>query len=244
MENKNLILAVVLCLIVLFGWGRFAEYMGWVQPTPPPGQETPAATPARPAEETAPPLATFEPSPGQDFEVETPLYQAVFYTGGGPLRSFILKKYKSGITPDSADVNMVDAETAKFAPLGLVINSQPSWSTGQWTLDGDVKNLVLDQGATGSFTLSGLVDNLRVQRHFRFRADTYLISEKITLVNDGGQPRSCRLTFTQAMDSSLSSGSQYDSMRVAWDANGKLDDETSLKTLQSTGVQATGKIWW
>ena len=34
-DSKNLILAIVLCLVILFGWGRLAEYMGWVQ-TPDP----------------------------------------------------------------------------------------------------------------------------------------------------------------------------------------------------------------
>lgn len=243
MQDRNLIIAVVLCLIILFGWGRFAEFMGWVKPPAPP-QET--STPQKPAPEpeVTAPLATYEPSPGRDFMVDTPLYQAIFYTGGGPLRSFVLKKYKTGVTPNSPDVNLVDPETAKFAPLGLVINSQPSWSTGEWTLVGDAESLNLEAGASGAFTLSGLVDNLRVQREFQLKGDTYLISERITVQNEGTQPRSCRLTLTQAMDSSHSSGSQYDSMRIAWDQNGKLDDETSLKTLQSTGVQTSGKIWW
>ena len=30
-DSKNLVLAIVLCLAILFGWGRLAEYMGWVQ---------------------------------------------------------------------------------------------------------------------------------------------------------------------------------------------------------------------
>ena len=29
-DNKNLILAIVLCLIILFGWVHVTEYMGWV----------------------------------------------------------------------------------------------------------------------------------------------------------------------------------------------------------------------
>ena len=29
-STKNLALAIVLCLAVLFGWSFFAEYMGWV----------------------------------------------------------------------------------------------------------------------------------------------------------------------------------------------------------------------
>ena len=32
---KNIILAIVLCLIVVFGWSYFAQYMGWIQPPDP-----------------------------------------------------------------------------------------------------------------------------------------------------------------------------------------------------------------
>lgn len=246
MENKNLILAVVLCLIVLFGWGRFAEYMGWVTPPQPSQNQTnaPALEPAPAASvEPAQNLPVFTPSPGRDFTVQTPLYEAVFYTGGGPLRSFVLKKYHTGILPDSPLVNMVDPRTAKVAPLGLVINGQPSWSTGQWTLEGDLEALEVTDGSK-QFAISGIVDNLRVRREFIIDGQTYLIREKITLANEGEHARSSRVSLTQAMDSSLSSGSQYDSMRIAWDLNGKLDDENSTKTLQTTGVMESGKIYW
>lgn len=242
MENKNLIIAVVLCLIILFGWGRFAEYMGWVKPAPPPVEDAPKPVRETPAQATQ--LPSFEPSPGRDFTVSTPLYEAVFYTGGGPLRSFVLKRYHDGILPDSQLVNLVDPLTAKVAPLGLVINSQPSWSTGQWQLEGETAGLSLAAGEKGSFALIGLVDGIQVRRQFSIDADTYLISEKVTFTNGGDQGRSVRATFTQAMDASHTSGSQYDSMRIAWDENGKLNDETSAKTLQTTGMIATGKIWW
>lgn len=245
METKNLVLAVALSLIVLFGWGRFAEYMGWVTPPAPPavqGNATrpePAPAPAREAG-----LPAFTPAPGRDFIVNTPLFEATFYTGGGSLRSFILKKYHVGILPDSPLINMVDKRTAQTAPLGLVINSQPSWSTGQWTLEGDAQALDVKAGGEGEFVISGNVDGLGVRRHFTISADTYLIKERITLTNEGSQARSVRVAFTQALDSGISSGGQYDSMRIAWDDNGKFDDESSGKTLTTTGIMQTGKIWW
>lgn len=243
MESKNLILAVALSLIVLFGWGRFAEYMGWVTPQVPPApQENAPRKEPIPAPE--PVLPSFKPSPGHDFVVNTPLYEATFYTGGAPLRSFILKKYHVGILPDSPLINMVDSHTAQVAPLGLVINSQPSWSTGQWSLEGEAKSLEVAAGNRGEFAVNGMVEGIRVRRKFTIDADTYLIREKITLVNNGDQPRSIRLSLTQAMDGSMSSGSQYDSMRIAWDNNGKLDDESSNKTLTSTGMIEQGTIWW
>lgn len=245
-ENKNLVLAVVLCLVVLFGWGHFAEYMGWVKPPQPPSPEQiekaeAARTEAVRKAEAAMPV--FKPSPGRDLKVSTPLYDAVFYTGGGPLRSFALKKYKAGILPDSPLVDLVDEKAAGVAPLGLVINSQPSWSTGEWSLQDGPESLDVAPGAKGSFSLVGRVDNLTLTRNFEIDAATYLIREKLSIMNSGSQPRSVRVAYTTAMDSAMSTG-QYDSMRIAWDNKGSLDEESSAKTLENNGCQTTGQIYW
>ena len=125
-----------------------------------------------------------------------------------------------------------------------MINSQPSWSTGQWSLDGGEQGLKLNAGQEGSLRLVGMVDNLRVVRELTFNADSYLIKEKIRLINAGEQPRSVRVGYTVASDASNAAGGRYDSMRVAWDNDGSLSEESSGKTLESTGVQATGKIYW
>lgn len=252
-DSKNLILAIVLCLVILFGWGRLAEYMGWVQ-TPDPAavaqqqeavrQEAVKAEQHKEEAAKAATLPVFTPAPGRDLTVDSPLYEAVFYTGGGPLRSFKLKKFQTGLAPDSPLVNMVDERTAAVAPLGLVINSQPSWSTGQWSLDSGEQSLKLDAGQQGALRLVGVVDNLRVVRELTFNADSYLIKEKIRLINAGDQPRSVRVSYTVASDASNAAGGRYDSMRVAWDNDGSLSEESSSKTLESTGVQATGKIYW
>ena len=94
-DNKNLILAVVLCLIVLFGWGYVAEYMGWA---PKPRCQRRKVKNCSASKTKVFPVqgndnSCFTPSPGRDFPVNTPLYDAVFYTGGGSLRSFVLKNY-------------------------------------------------------------------------------------------------------------------------------------------------------
>lgn len=252
-DSKNLVLAIVLCLAILFGWGRLAEYMGWVQKPDPAvvaqqqeavRQEAVKAEQRKEEAAQAATLPVFTPAPGRDLTVDSPLYEAVFYTGGGPLRSLKLKKFQTGLAPDSPLVNMVDERTAAVAPLGLVINSQPSWSTGQWSLDGGEQGLKLNAGQEGSLRLVGMVDNLRVVRELTFNADSYLIKEKIRLINAGEQPRSVRVGYTVASDASNAAGGRYDSMRVAWDNDGSLSEESSGKTLESTGVQATGKIYW
>lgn len=253
-ENKNLILAIVLCLLILMGWGPLAEYMGWVKPQP--RSERPQTTTAQAPKidtaqqtplEGAPVLPVFTPAPGKEIKVDTPLYEAVFYTGGGSLRSFILKKFRSGIRPDSPLVNMIDEKSAAFAPLGLVINNQASWSVGQWSIPaGQDKDFIdLNSGADqDTLTVAGQMDDLHITRQFTFDANSYLFKEKISIVNVGEKARGTRIAFTQAMDSSIATGGQYDAMRVAWDENGSLEEESSSKTLDTTGVQAAGNIYW
>lgn len=242
-ENKNLILAVVLCLAVLLGWNYFAEYMGWMpKPQPPVKQSAPAEAPGQRLE-PSPQLPVFTPAPGHNLTVNTPLYEAIFYTGGAPLRSFILKNYHSGILKDSPLVNLVNNEAAKFAPLGLVINGQASWSTGLWQLAEDTASINIENGEK-SFSLQGEVDNLRISRVITISADSYLLKEKITVSNPDKQSRSVNLRFTTAMDSSVASGGNYDSMRLAWDKNGTLEEESDTKDLAASGVKTSGTIYW
>ena len=249
-DSKNLIIAIVLCLIVIVGWGYLAEHMGWTsKPAPVAQQQKQSEQVPQQLAQTAPApaqpsLPVFEPSAGRDITVDTPLYEAVVYSGGGALRSFKLKKFQVGLAADSPLVNMVDAKTAQVAPMGLVINSQPSWSTGQWSLDAGESGVSLGENQQGSLRLSGEVDNLRVVRELTFDASTYLIKEKVRVTNLSDQARSVRVSYTAAADASNAAGDRYDAMRVAWDNDGSLKEESSASTLETTGVQAVGKIYW
>ncbi|MCR4665917.1 MAG: membrane protein insertase YidC [Desulfovibrio sp.] len=252
-STKNIVLAIVLCLVVVFGWSSFAQYMGWI-PAPDPqlvaqqeaAQKQIAEDEAkRKAEaEQAALLPNFTPAPGRDITIETPLFRAVMYSGGGALRSFELKKYRMSLEPNAPLVNIVSERTAAVAPLGLVINSQPSWSTGKWAVTSDTtKDMHISEGK-GTLSLDGEVDNLRVNRQLTFDSGSYLIEETLTLVNQSDQSRSIRLAYTVAADSRNAAGDRYDAMRLAWDNNGSLDEETSLETLQQQGRMLNGRILW
>lgn len=238
-ENKNLILAVVLCLVVLFGWGYVSEYMGWTPRPQTPARQNEPAPAAKPAPQTQ--LPVFTPTSGHDLTVNTPLFEAVFYTGGGPLRSFILKNYHSGILKDSPLVNLVNSDAAKFAPLGLIVNGQASWSTGSWGLAEDASQINVETGET-AFTLIGEVDKLQIVRAMTIAADSYLLKEKITVKNPETTTRTVQIRYTTAMDSSVASGGNYDSMRLAWDDNGSLEEKPD-KDL-TPGYRTAGTIYW
>lgn len=234
----------------MFGWGYIAEKVGWVQRTVPQEQAQPtgeqpkteeAKAQAKPVE-AAVALPTFTPSEGREVTVETPLYKAVLHSGGAILRSFVLNDYRSGIAPSSPKINLVDPTTAAVAPLGLLINGQPSWSVGKWSFAGD--NLSVKPGQSQSLTFTGEVPGLRVVRELFFSSDSYLINERVHLVPTGEQPVPVRLGFTAGIDAAPSSGGQYDPMRIGWSLAGKFKEDTSAKDLQEKGVQEKGQIMW
>jgi len=228
MEDKRTLLAIILCLGVLLGWNVLSEKMGWIQPPVAPiaeqnlpltsmeaGQATSAITT---------PLPVFTPSKGHDVIVNTPLYEAVFYSGGGTLTSFKLKKYALNESPDSPRINLVSPEAAATAPLGITVNAQPSWSTGQWSFTGESLNL--EAGQQSTLTFVGLVDGVRITRIMVFSADSYLITEKVLLRTETEQARTVRLGFTVGA-SPFGSESDYDMTRVAWSDDGSYSEETS-----------------
>ena len=190
MDDKRTFLAIALAIAVLLAWTPLAEHMGWIQPQQPPvaaqdaatAPAAPAATATAPAATTSSALPVFTPSAGTEVKVETPLYSAVLYSGGGILRSFTLKRYDETINPDSPKVNLVSPDAALTAPLGLTVNGQPSWSTGQWSFAGS--DLNLKAGEQGSLTFTGMVDGVRVTRVISFNADNYLMSENILVASD------------------------------------------------------------
>ncbi len=275
MQSKNLILAITLSLAVMFGWTMLSQHMGW---TPSP-EELAAQDQARIAEQqkladaqaanasntTASPtasLTTFTPAAGKDVTIETPLYKAVMYSGGGILRSFELKKYPEipkkeplisimgfnigaknpfDASTQHPNVNLVTPTASRIAPLGLLINGQPSWSTGSWAFEGE--NVQLESGQQ-TLTFTGEVDGMRVVRELTFSADTYAITEKVRFVTLGEQARTVRVGYNIGEDASAAAGDYYDAMRVAWGITGEYAEESDVDTLMETGVQETGPILW
>lgn len=245
MEDKRTIIAIVLSIVILLGWNYVAEYMGWIQPRKQTveRQVSPEQTPASPAAVVStaqPPAPVFTPAPGRDVTIETPLYSAVVYSGGGVLRSFTLKNYKADLAADSPLVNLVSPSTALTSPMGVTVNGQASWSSGEWSFDG--ADLSLAPGEQKSLTFTGIVDGVRVTRVLTFNADTYLLTENMLVASADKTPRPVRLGFTVA--ASPFSAGKYDPTRLAWDSQGSFEEETSADTLMKTGIIETGTFNW
>lgn len=252
-DGKNLIIAIILCLLVVIGWSQLADKMGWVhRPTPQQVEEAQKQQQEMQAQQQAEadakafalahPLPVFEESEGRDVVISTPLYTARMYTGGGILRSFELKQFRQTVEQDSAHVNLINPLSAALAPLGLLVNGQPSWSTGSWGSDLE-GNVELAAGEDRVVTFSGSVGDLRVVRALTFHASSYSIDETIRVSPMGTNALPVKIGYTIGADASNAGDSRYDSMRVGWDIDGKLNEESSNDKL-TAGVISTGKIFW
>lgn len=248
MDNSRLLIATVLCFGILIGWQYFAEEMGWIAPAPI-VQTVQQASPAPGAVDAAAQMdATsnttisaprFAPTEGRQVRVETPLYSAVFHSGGGVLQSFTLKKY-TAVSGSSAPFNMISPQAAAVSPMGILVNGQPSWNVGKWAFEGD--DIAIEAGKTEKLVFRGEVNGIQLTRTLTFNADTYLIDESIAL-SAGAQVASARLGYTMAVSNTSGTGN-YDLMSMVWDMDGSFKREDSVDTLVEEGVMKNGDIFW
>ncbi len=248
MDNKNVILAVVLSLAVLLGWNFLF---------PPQHPPKPAAEQSQPAQAAAgdaktgdqakaqasasEPLPEFTPSEGTLVTVNAPLYTAVFNTAGGVLEKFELKKYKKTIEPDSPLVDLVTPKSKSKAPMGLLIDGAPSWKDAKWSFEGG--DLNLEPGQKGELTFTGALGDLRIKRTLAFRADDYQVDETLSLQNGGSAKISPKLGFSMASELLSPEGDKYNMTRVAFLDNSGLTDEADVKDLEQGFVDDKGLKW-
>lgn len=242
MDDKNTLLAIALSIVILIGWNYLAEYMGWVQrpeitqENKKESQPTPTVVPA----ESTQSFPVFTPAAGREIKIDTPLYSAVLYTGGGILHSFMLKNYKADLEHNSSMVDLISSDTAKTSPMGLTINGQASWSVGEWSFDGN--NITLASGESKSLTCTGIIDNIRVTRIFTFKADTYLIAESLRVGSADKKQRSVRVGAIVA--ATPFGENRYDPSRIAWDKDGSFKEEDSQDDLTKSGIMEIGLFNW
>jgi len=248
MDNKRIMIAVVLCLLVTVGWNYLADYMGWLPKEPVAQQQTETAAPQEagqpsPARDMdAPAIVEFKPTEGREVTVSTPLYTATFHSQGGVLKSFTLNDYKETIAENSPLVDMVGESAANLGALGVMLDGKRSWVEGQWSFEGD--NLALQGDTSGMLVFTGEVDGIRLARELHFFADSYVIKEKVRLLNAGETPRSVRLDFTLGASSLSGPDDKYNPTKVAWfsDTEG-LDSEADAKDLEAGLAKRLPLLW-
>ncbi|GAB1411176.1 membrane protein insertase YidC [Desulfovibrionales bacterium] len=246
-NNKRVFLAVALSLLVLLTWNYFfppitplgpenqtAENINQTETSaaPAPSAQTPLTT------ET--PLTTFAPA-GEKRTIDTPLYTAVVNSAGGILESFVLKNYKENITPDAKNIDLVTAQSVAKAPFGLIWNAVPTWSQGEWSVQGDDLHLV--DGQTGSIELTGLVGGVRVARTLTFVGGSYEIKDDVKITNTTPAQIQGSLAFSISSSNLAAEGDRYNLTKIAYMAADKLSTEDSHKDL-ALGLESTGPAQW
>ena len=246
MENKRVIMAVVLSLAVLVGWNFLFPAKPPVPKTDTAAQTQPQAQPQTPSAPQAPApkaeaLATFAPTPGKKVVVQTPLYTAEFNAAGGVLSRFSLKNFRQTIANDSPLVDLVNAKSQVKAPLGLILNGSPTWQNVEWGIEGG--DLNLGPADTGSLTFVGRMGELTVRRVMTFSGAGYLIDEKLSLSNGGGAPLSSRLSMTVAVDRLSAEGDSYNPTQAAFYDTSGLELFSSEKKL-AEGIADEKPVQW
>ena len=201
MDQMRLLVALVLSFLVFMLWNVFFGQEAQQQkPAPQIRQEAqkeektePAGAKAQPsagaksgAESAAPPRPTTRPS--RHITVETPLYKAVLSEQGGGITSFILNKYRAAAAADSPLMNLFPDNGALNGLLvGLSSNGAAGFEKEHFhaSLEGD--QLSLTDGIREVVFSATNEKGLRVDKVYRFAADSYAIGFEVILANDTEQ---------------------------------------------------------
>ena len=196
MDNARLIIAIVLSMLVFFAWDYFFVSKQKVPPPKPKIQAEQAVKqePAAPKDNKiagAPPPLTVPKQPelpARTITVDTPLYTVKISEKGAEFNSFVLKKYRETIKPESPFYEMIPEEMhTGTVRLGLAENSLAGlsnavYSTGQKPDRVDVR----DKSREISFFWTS-PQGVVVEKQFVFSPTTYLIGLNVIVRNDSGQ---------------------------------------------------------
>jgi YidC/Oxa1 family membrane protein insertase len=132
--EKRTLLAIILSMAILFGWGILFDQTK-IKPAPEPKPAPQAAAPSQPVQAPKAIDVASAATPqtadktGSSIIVDTPLYTAAFNTKGAQIVSLKLKKYLTTMAKDAKQVEIIKAPMPKillsggFSDAGLVYES-------------------------------------------------------------------------------------------------------------------------
>ena len=213
MERNTIIAIILTFLIIVLWSIVQSKYFSQKVPKPPfPETKQEEALPKKietqeikAAKGNLPPSAV-KKIPEKEVSIETENYWAVLTSDGAKLKEFKFKKYRdrveeSGITIKLTDLvdrllgkkverpkkpqplNLVNTDEKKGLPLGLLIDSNPSLSSGNWEVDKDRLELK-SPGEKGEVTFSKTLDNgLKIVKKYSFTSGKYIIDLNVEIQN-------------------------------------------------------------
>ncbi len=181
--DKDIMIAVVICGIVLFGWQPLAKHMGWIPeetaktqavtaPAEAPAPAVPSVPSAIQTVKTAPPEAV---NSVPDVLISNDKLIMTVQPATGSVKSITLKDY---LTADRKKDIVIDQMTSNAVCGALgVYSKQEKWDAKTVSANSDKQSLVLvRQIVTGTGNTFNLIQKISL-------GDGYVTKEEITFVN-------------------------------------------------------------
>jgi len=202
MESKNALLAILLSMVVLFGYQLLFPPQHPEQPaTPPPATEQATSTQAvQPSPSVAPypeavavtdrpsdqDVSAEEDRPGRDIQVTTKLYSAVVSESGGTVKSFRLNDYREDIDPDSARKELVGkVGQGRDLPLFFSWGADPATIVKTPIFESSQTKVATGQNGKAELIMTGQQPGgLTVTRAMTFNDENYLLDLIVEVTNN------------------------------------------------------------
>jgi YidC/Oxa1 family membrane protein insertase len=205
-ENKNVVVALILMLVVWLGYSFLFPPQ---QPTPTPStssmqtesiplSSTPSISVTSGVAQETTQVASTELAEARNLTIETDKYRAVFSSVGARLKSFELKDYKLSAKPDSPLVSIVKPGLDRLATLRTTgIEGFALSSDARYTVSVDEDTLRLVPGESRQVVFRSVSPaGLQIDKIFTFRGDQYDFDCRLQLTNTGSLPVSGSLNLT------------------------------------------------
>lgn len=258
MDTKRAFLAIVLSLLILFGYQYFFIPAQQIQePSPVSGditlnnqsstEQAPAVNPVKSITASsqlisAPVIPDRE---GRDIIVETNLYSAIISETGGGIKSFRLKKFNESLDPELGPKELVKTVSPHQLPLFFSWGTEPEKFTVPF-LRAD-KEKISVSATNNTLTLQGnLSSGLELTRTYVFSADDYMIGLTVDVVNTSSEHQlqgAPFLSMTNKPFSEISAKDRFLFQGPALSTNGVIEEFKPDDLKKEIQVRGPGFDW-
>ena len=261
-ENKNLILAMVLMLVVWMGFTVFFPPAEKSQQQPVDNEKSKQVVATEKQEQVASDIKAVEvkeiavadsetssvaetTAPAREITVETDKFQAVFTTQGARLVSFKLKDYRATADSNSPPVQMLESGPLRYSTLrttgteGFVFSEDARFET---TAEGVVT--VSGQDQVEIRFQHNAANGMQYVKTFLLHGDQYTIDSGLELYNTSAAPLRGTVNYAlvQKWDDSLA-GDMYSFVGPATLIKGEIE-EVDVDDLKDGSVAYSQDIAW
>ncbi len=211
MDEKRLIIAIVLSVLVFVVWQFFfvdkqaVERPAQKQAPAPPTQEQPVSEKPYITEKQGPELAEKSVTPVDDqraqkmaktITVDTPLYRVKISEKGAVFNSFLLKDYREKAEKDSPLKQLLAADNSvESVILGFAGESIPGLENAIYSTEPALETVTVSESAQELAFFWESDNGVRIEKIFRFSPDSYLIDLMVKIKNGSAKTIQDQLTL-------------------------------------------------